>query len=108
MQSTDIPVKILKHNADIFGGYICHFFNVCINKGTFLSVLKHANIISVFKKGHSGSKENYRPVSILPVTSKIFEKLLCNQITPFMDQFLSKYQCGFQKRFNAQHCLLAI
>ena len=84
------------------------FFNVCINKGTFSSVLKHANIIPVFKKGHSGSKENYRPVNILPVTSKIFDKLLCNQITPFMDQFLSKYQCGFQKRFNAQHCLLAI
>ena len=77
-------------------GYICHFFNVCVDKSTFPSVLKHANITPVFKKGYRGSKENYRPVSILPVISKIFEKLLCNQITPFMDQFLPKYQCGFR------------
>ena len=108
IQNTDIPVKILKQNADIFGSYICHFFNVCVDKGTFPSVLKHADITPVFKKGYRGSKENYRPVSILPVISKIFEKLLCNQITPFMDQFLSKYQCGFRKGFNAQHCLLAM
>ena len=108
IQNTDIPVKILKQNADIFGSYICHFFNVCVDKGTFPSVLKHANITPVFKKGYRGSKENYRPVSILPVISKNFEQLLCNQITPFMNQLLSKYQCGFLKRFNAQHCLLAM
>ena len=104
IQNTDVT----KQNADIFGNDICHFFNVCVDKGTFPSILKHANITPVFKKGYRGSKENYRPVSILPVISKIFEKLLCNQITPFMDQFLSNYQCGFRKEFNAQHCLLAI
>ena len=77
-------------------------------KGTFPSVLEDGDITPVFKKEYRGSKENYRPVSILPVISKIFEKLLWNQITPFMDQFLSKYQCAFQKGFNAQHCLLAM
>ena len=95
IQNTDIPVKILKQNADIFGSYICHFFHICVDKGTFPSVLKHADITPVFKKGYRVSKENYRPVSILHVISKIFEKLLCNQMTPFKDQFLSKYQCGF-------------
>ena len=59
------------------------------------------------KKGYRGSKENYQPVSILPVISKIW-KLLCNRITPFMDQFLSKYQCVFRKGFNAQHYLLVM
>ena len=78
IQNTYIPVKILKQNADIFGSHICHFFDVCVDKGTFPSVLKHANITRVFKKGYRGSKEIYRPVSILPVISKIFEKLLCN------------------------------
>ena len=62
----------------------------------------------MFKKGYRGSKENYRPVSILPVISKIFEKLLCKQITIFMDPLLSKYQCGFRKGYSAQHCLLAM
>ena len=75
IQNTGILLKILKQNADIFGSYICHFFNVCVAKGTFPSVLKHGNITPVFKKGYRGSKENYRPVSILPVISKIFEKI---------------------------------
>ena len=39
---------------------------------------------------------------------KIFEKLLCKQITIFIDPLLSKYQCGFRKGFSAQHCLLAM
>ena len=60
IQITDIPVKILKQNADIFGSYICHFLNVCVDTGTFPSVLKHANITPVFKKGYRSSKENYR------------------------------------------------
>ena len=89
IQSTGIPEKILKQNAAIIGSYICHFFNLCVDKGTFPSVLKHANITSVSKKGYRGSKEKYRSESVLPVISNIFEKLLCNQITPFMVQFLS-------------------
>ena len=108
IQSTEIPVRILNQNANIFGSYICHFFNICVDKGTFPSVLKHGNITLALKKGYKGSKENHRPVSTLPVISKIFEKLLCNQIKPFMDQFLSICQCGFLKGFNAQYCLLII
>ena len=106
MDSTDIP--ILKQNAAIFGGYNCHFFNVCVDKGTFPFALKHVNITSVVRNGHRSSKENYQPVSILPVISKIFEKLFCSQKTPFMDQFLFKYQRGFRKGFNAQHRLFAM
>ena len=40
IQSTQIPVKILKQNGDVFGSYLCHFFNVCFDKSTFPSALK--------------------------------------------------------------------
>ena len=50
IQNTDIPVKILKQNADMPGSYICYFLNVCVDKSTFASVLKPANITPV-KKG---------------------------------------------------------
>ena len=108
VQSTDIPSRVLKENADIFADYFCGFFNESLKKSTFPSILKNANITPVFKKGYRGSKENYRPVSILPVISKILEKLLCKEITIFIDPLLSKYQCGFRKGFSAQHCLLAM
>ena len=108
MQSTDIPMRVLKENGDIFADYICRFFNQSVKKSTFKSILKNANITPVFKKGNRSSKENHRPVSILPVISKIFEKLLFKNITIFIDPLLSKYQCGFRKSFSAQHCLLAM
>ena len=81
-QSTD--------NTDIFADDICGFFNESLDCCKFPSILKRANVTSVFKKGYHGSKENYRPVSILPVMSKIFEKLLCKQFTEFANQNLSK------------------
>ena len=73
-----------------------------------MSILKIANITPVFKKGDRDVKDNYRPVSILPVISKIFEKLLCKQITMFIDPLLSKFQCGFRKGYGAQDCLFGM
>ena len=99
---------MLKQSSDIFGNYICDFVDECVDKGVFPSNLKNANITPDFKKGFRGSKDNYRPVSILRIISKIFEKLLSKQIIIYMDKFLSKYQCGFRKGYNAQLCLLAM
>ena len=53
-------------------------------------------------------KENYRPVSILPNLSKIFERCMYDQLKDYLDKILSKYQCGFRKGFSTQHCLLAM
>ena len=66
-QITDIPVKILKENADIFSAYICDFLNETIRSGKYPAILKNGDITAVFKKGFKASKENYRPVSILPI-----------------------------------------
>ena len=62
-QNTNIPVRMLKHNSDIFGNYICNFFNECVDKSVFPSTLKNDNITPVFKKGFTGSKGNYRLVT---------------------------------------------
>ena len=86
------------------GNYICDFFNDCVDRGDFPSILKIANITPVFKKGDRDLKDNYRPVRILPVISKIFEKLLYKQITMFIDPLLSKLQCGLWKSYGALDC----
>ena len=70
---------MLQRNADI-----TMFFNECIDQCNFPFALKHANITPMFKKEYIGTKDNYRPVSILPNMSKIFEKLQCKLITLFM------------------------
>ena len=81
MKRKDIPLKILKQNADIFGSYICHVFNVCVdNNGTFSSVLKHPNITPVFKMGYRGSKVQFFHHQCLLIMRDYisFEHLLMN------------------------------
>ena len=75
-QESDIPVKIIKDNADIFSEFIFHNFNNSIFDATFPSELKNVNVIPVFKKKDRINVENYRPVSILPNLSKIYERCL--------------------------------
>ena len=89
------PAKIFKQKGWYFGGLYLHVHS--LNVLIVLFALKHANITHVCKKSYRGSKDNYFPVSFLPVISKIVEKLLRLQINFSMQQFLSKYQCGFRK-----------
>ena len=67
-----------------------------------------ANITPVFKADDSNCKSNYRPISILPSLSKVFEKLLANQINTFFEHKFSKYLCGFRKHHSTQHALMKL
>ena len=64
-----------------------------------------ANMKAVSRKGQS-LKENCKPISILPLISRIFVRTICKQLTNFFDDMLLKYQCGFRKGLGTQHCLL--
>lgn len=96
--SGKIPIKALKAAmfecteilTDIFNNYV-------IESSSFPDELKLAEIIPVHKKNATTDKSNYRPISLLPVVSKIFERLIMKQIEPYADKILSKYLCGFRK-----------
>ena len=91
-QSEDIPFKIIKDNADIFANFILQNFNKCIIDGKFPDQLKKADVSPVFKKGNHNDKTNYRPVSILPSLSKIYKRLIYNQINQMTENALSVLQ----------------
>ena len=59
-------------------------------------------------KGSSESiyVENYRPVSILPAVSKIFERIMQKQMNGYTERFLSPFLCGYRKGCNSQYALL--
>ena len=80
--------------------------NFCIDNSIFPSDLKVADATQAFKKKSKASKDNYRPINILPNISKIYERCLYNQVQTYFDNVLSKYQCGFRKGFNAQQCMV--
>ena len=77
-QSGDIPFKIIKDYdyADILANFILQSFNKCIIDGKFPDQLKKADFSPVFKKGNCNDKTKYRPVSILPSLSKIYEHVI--------------------------------
>ena len=79
-----------------------------LDKGIFPESFKNANIIPIFKKKSRTEKSNYRPVSILHNLSKIFERLMFNQLSNYFRDILSKFQCGFRTGHSAQDCLVAM
>ena len=67
-----------------------------------------ADVTPLHNKGKKDLKENYRPVSILPVFSKVFERSMFAQTSSIFDNFLPRQQCGFRKGYSTQQCLLAL
>ena len=68
--------------------------------------LFNSEVVPVCKKKKRTDKNNYRPVSILSNISNIYERSFHNQMYDYFDSIFSKYQCGFRKGHNPQHCLL--
>ena len=100
-QLKDVMYIIDKPLLDIWNSEI-------LGKKKFPSKLKLADISPIHKKLQSVLKGNYRPVSILPVVSKIFERIMDKQTNQYVIKYLSDYLCGYRKNFNAQYALLVM
>ena len=104
-----IPTKIMKENSNIFATFLVKDINTCIRKAELPDKLETADRTPAFKKDDDKhDKSNYVPVSILPISSKVYEKCLNKQIENHMENILSNFQCGFRKGFNAQQCLMGM
>ena len=87
--SSNIPTKITKEFDDLFATFITENFNLCLNKGEFPEILKIAEVTPLYKKVYLFEKDNYRPISILSNISKIFERIMHNQMNNFFVNKLS-------------------
>ena len=95
MPRNDIPAKIIKSHNDIFSYFIHHNFNNSLFSSIFLSELKKAGIIPIHKNKSKLDIENYRPVSILSVLCKIYERCMFDQMYSYFNQILFNHYCGF-------------
>ena len=107
-QSNDIPIKAIIENYDIFAIFITENFNNMMKNYAFPILLKQAGIKLIHKKDSRTEKESYRPVSILPNLSKIYERCLYTQMNKCFGPILPKYQFGFRRGYSAQQCLLTM
>ena len=105
-QISDIPVKIIKENINVITDFIYNNFNKHCLVHIFHQILKNADITPVFKKKNPENVEKYRPVSILPVLSKVYERCMHDEMYAYLNKILSKWQCGFRQGYSTQHCFL--
>ena len=101
-----IPAKLLKHASLQIAPVISIIINKALDEGTFPNNLKKAEVIPVYKKSDKLNKSNYRPVSILPILAKVFEKVLAHQITPFLNTVFSCHLSAFRQGYGCQDTLL--
>ena len=93
-----INTKVLKECATELSVPLCNLFNSSLRSNKFPSLWKKANVVPIFKKGDASNPQNYRPISLLSVLGKVFERIvfkrLYNHLTT--NNILSVAQSGFR------------
>ena len=93
-------------------GFTFEYLTTCVNEDVlsskFPDSLKLSNIVPVHRKKDPTDKCNYRPLNILPLLSKVFEKIMFDQLYIHMNNFLNKLFCGFYKSHSTHHALFKL
>ena len=103
-----VATSVLSESKSIINKPLAYIFDLCITHGYFPEELKTGCITPVHKKDDKTDINNYRPVCSLSPFSKIFEKIVHNQMVSFLDKFniLSTSQFGFRKTMSTESALL--
>ena len=106
----NIPIKLLKiakHHIAVPLSDIC---NASFSEGKFPDKNKMAKVIPIHKKSCTNDINNYRPISLLPVFSKIMEKLMAKRLNVFLQEnsIICNNQYAFRPGLSTEHSLIAI
>ena len=106
-----IPLVVLK-NCELELSYIlAELFNKCLKESCFPDCWKVSSVVSVFKNvGERSTAENYRPLSLLSVFSKVFEKLVNNRIVDHLEKsdLFSDFQYGFRSSRSTEDLVIVV
>ena len=89
-----IPQKLIKDSAVIITPFLNHIFNISLSEGKFPDDWKKARVSPIFKSGSREECDNYRPICILSAISKIFEKIVFDQLSQYLttNEILTDYR----------------
>ena len=104
----DLLGRFLKDGSQVLSKPISELCNLPIKLGSFPDSCKIAKLKPFFKKGSKTNPSNYRPISSLPLISKIIEKLIQEQTSSFLsnNEILYNYQSGFRKNHSTDSYLM--
>ena len=106
----NISNKLLKFVKNVISEPLSIIINQMLKLGIFPDLLKISKVVPLYKKDDDSNLSNYRPISLLPSISKIFEKVLLEQLTTYLDNnnLIHNHQYGFRKRHSTEYAALHI
>ncbi len=109
-RSDGISLRYIKDSLPVVITYLTCILNTSIATGVVPAAWKHSVIVPVFKSGNQRELQNYRPISLLPVVSKILEKVVAGQLTEYLEtnSLLSNTQHGFRSYLSTDTTLLTL
>ncbi|KAG8319844.1 hypothetical protein J6590_108404 [Homalodisca vitripennis] len=105
-----ISVELLKFIIDEIAPILVYLINISFSTGIFPEMLKLSSVVPILKKNNSFQLDNIRPISLLSVFSKLFEKIMVKRLLKYLDNlnFFSKRQFGFVKGKSTEDALTYI
>ena len=106
----NIPGDLLKVLNELISPLLVILINKSFSTGIFPDKLKIGKVIALHKKDATDDPGNYRPISLLSVSSKIFEKIMHKRLYNFLEvnDILYPLQFGFRKKHSTQHTLISM
>ena len=103
-----ISARLLRECADLVASSLCCIFNRSITSGIFPTEWKFTKVVPLFKQGERSDLNNYRPISIIPVVAKVFERIVYNQFYEYLTEnnLISSSQSGFRSFHSTATALL--
>lgn len=105
-----IALQFVRDSLPVIVFYILIIINTSIVTGIYPSLWKYAIINPTYKSGDTDEITNYRPISLLPILSKILEKIVANQLMEYLETnyLLSKTQHGFRSNLSTETALIKV
>ena len=106
----DLSSDIITDAYDNLKNILFHVFKVSIKQAIFPDSLKIVKVTPIFKSGAKDNASNYHPISILPVFSKVLERIMYNRVYNRLDSkdLLYEKQFGFQRNTSTEHAILQL
>lgn len=105
-----IPLKFIKLILEYILPILCHLINSCLDESRFPSQWKISRVVPVAKCSNPKDLINLRPISILPMMSKVLERVMCDQMVRYLENnnMIDKFQSGFRSKHSTATALLKI
>ena len=103
-----ISARLLRECTDLISHSLCEIFNLSIVTGVFPEEWKCSKVIPLFKQGERADMNNYRPISVIPVVAKVFERIIYDQLYAYLSEnnMIAAHQSGFRSLHSTVTALL--